>query len=222
MVNGLLDKVLIFSDVTFRDKNIAKLKNAFINNGYSESLLNKLIRKRVYYFYNKSKFTNKVDTKKSYLSMPHINQLTDYIKKTLKPYELSCITSYSVNNLNFIFNKHKPKLQKLDEMGVVYKINCKGCTGSYIGQTKNKIRDRIKQHKYDSSNKLHSTALVKHVVDTGHLFDFDNVVILEKEKILSDRLFLEMVHINKTGNCLNFRTDIDNLSSIYSYLLTLM
>ena len=91
-----------------------------------------------------------------------------------------------------------------------------------MGQTKNKVRDKLKQHKNDTIKKLQSTALARHAKDKGHHFDHDNVRILEREKILSDRLFFEMVHINKTDNCLNSRTDIDSLSCIYNNLLQIV
>ena len=91
-----------------------------------------------------------------------------------------------------------------------------------MGQTKNKVRDRLKQHKNDTIKKLQSTALARHAKDKGQHFDHNNVRILEREKILSDRLFFEMVHINKTDNCVNSRTDIDSLSCIYNNLLQIV
>lgn len=49
--------------------------------------------------------------------------------------------------------------------------------------------------------------------------DFQNSKILEIEPNYKKRLFLEMVHINRNPNTLNFKNDVENLSSIYSYIL---
>jgi len=89
----------------------------------------------------------------------------------------------------------------------------------YVGQTKNKLKDRLKKHDSDVKNKFPRTALVEHVCDTGHTFNFKDTMILENETKLRERLFLEMFHINKSKNSVNFRRDVENLSTIYNNLI---
>lgn len=62
------------------------------------------------------------------------------------------------------------------------------------------------------------TALCIHHVDTGHKFDFDKVKILDREWIKFKLGLNEMIFISM-NNTVNFRTDVENLSNIYSNLL---
>ncbi|XP_044764407.1 uncharacterized protein LOC123320972 [Coccinella septempunctata] len=66
---------------------------------------------------------------------------------------------------------------------VVYKIPCLDCDRSYIGQTRQYLKDRIKQHKYDTKNinNKEKTALTYHVFGEGHNFNFEEVEILDVE-----------------------------------------
>ena len=54
---------------------------------------------------------------------------------------------------------------------VVYKINCKDCDASYVGQTGRQLRTRIAEHrnniKYKTSNR---SVITDHRIDFGHDF----------------------------------------------------
>jgi len=92
------------------------------------------------------------------------------------------------------------------------------CCASYVGQTKNKLGDRINQHIRSVKSKLCTTALAKHCIGTGHSFNFNEAQILSHDKNLKERLFMEMYNIHMDKNSINFKTDIENLSSIYCNL----
>ena len=66
-----------------------------------------------------------------------------------------------------------------------------------------------------------STALAQHAYKFKHNFDFKEVKILEHEQNFKKRLCLEMIHIQKNINSINFRTDIENLSDIYFNIIKL-
>lgn len=101
----------------------------------------------------------------------------------------------------------------------IYKIDCRDCNGCYIGQTKQYTHKRMKEHKKSLHNIENNTALTQHCHNNQHQFDFDNFEILDEVPNLSQRLFHEMFHIKKNTNSVNFRTDIENLSNIYSTLI---
>ena len=50
-----------------------------------------------------------------------------------------------MNKLNTIIKTGKDPLLKDDHCGVVYKINCLNWESSYVGQTKTKLKTRIKE-----------------------------------------------------------------------------
>lgn len=85
--------------------------------------------------------------------------------------------------LSKIFTKTKDTIPKLDKAGVVYEIPCKSCEKSYIGETIQKLGQRIRQHERscDVTNNKALTALSKHARDTQHVFDFDKTRILVNE-----------------------------------------
>ena len=60
--------------------------------------------------------------------------------------------------------KLKPTTPVLQRSGVVYKIPCKNCPTSYIGQTKQLLRKRLNGHKYNVGD---ITALKNHQNQTG-------------------------------------------------------
>lgn len=58
---------------------------------------------------------------------------------------------YNKLNTGKLFSKRKnpTPYEYRYKSNVVYRVNCSGCDGSYIGQTKQHLKDRIYQHKND-------------------------------------------------------------------------
>lgn len=94
---------------------------------------------------------------------------------------------------------------------------------SYIGQTKQHLGTRVKQHKYSCQAKnvlkTEKTALASHRFDLGHNFNFTGTKILDTETNYSKRTISEMISIELADNTVNLRTDTDNLSNIYKGVL---
>ena len=64
------------------------------------------------------------------------------------------------------------------------------------------------------------TAVVSHYHETGHILDFENTTIIDREEQLHKRLILEACHIWKNGDdSMNFRTDLNNINSIYHNII---
>lgn len=127
---------------------------------------------------------------------------------------------YNIKTVGQVFSTLKDKDDLKKVSNVVYKIPC-SCGRVYIGQTSQYLGSRMYQHLYSCKNAekiKDKTALNLHHIETGHRFDFDSVKILDRERIRYKRNVSEMVHIS-VNNTLNFRTDTENLSNIYSNLL---
>ncbi|KAI4476263.1 hypothetical protein M0804_013750 [Polistes exclamans] len=120
-----------------------------------------------------------------------------------------------------IYTKHKDKDDKLEQSNLVYKIPCE-CEKCYIRQTKQKLKKRLEQHRNDSrpkkAQKTNTTALAEYHFKTEHNFKFDETKIFGKEDNLYKRNISEMYHITN-NNTVNFRTDTNNLNSIYNEIL---
>lgn len=69
---------------------------------------------------------------------------------------------------------------------LVYTIQGMNCERSYVGNTKQHLKNRVRQHKYDcdqkQKGKKHKTALAMHHFEEQHYFDFNNVKIIEMEQ----------------------------------------
>lgn len=106
---------------------------------------------------------------------------------------------------------------------IIYKIPCKSCEGVYIGQSKQYLKNRIKQHenstKLDIKDPNTSTALSEHTFNNFHKFDFGNTTIIDHEKNKRKRNILEMIYIQKHKTAVNFRNDTENLNKIYASLI---
>jgi len=74
---------------------------------------------------------------------------------------------------------------------VVYGITCLDCNKVYIGQTGRRLTDRLNEHKRAVNNKNQSNAVAKHVSETNHQPDFNNIKIVQKEKNIGVRILLE-------------------------------
>jgi len=54
---------------------------------------------------------------------------------------------FSDNKLNRFIKVQKDALPKFDNKNIVYKICCKDCDASYVGQTCRKLSSRISEHR---------------------------------------------------------------------------
>ena len=125
-----------------------------------------------------------------------------------------------MNKLNTIIKTGKDPLLKNDHCGVVYKINCLNCESSYVGQTKRKLKTRIKEHKTDIKKSTSEISVVsRHRVNEMHDFDWDNIKILDTEQSLMKRRISEMIHIKNQISGINKQSDTESLSDVYLPLL---
>jgi len=125
-----------------------------------------------------------------------------------------------LNNLGRFIKVHKDTNNLFLNNNVVYKIICKGCNASYVGQTKRQLQTRIKEHrnniKLDSSK--HSV-ITEHILKYSHTFDWDNIKILDTESNYYKRSISEMLHIKEQVNGINSQTDTELLDNAYFDIL---
>ena len=155
-----------------------------------------------------------------YGSLPYIENLSQKIIKLFREHNIK-VAQYNLVTNNCFFRNKKDRLSSDLISNVIYQINCNTCHSQYIGQTSQTIKQRIVLHRSDTKLRPDRCALANHVNKTGHHMDFENPRILALENNHNKRLFMEMCFINNSDNSLNNRTDIQNLSKIYTYILKL-
>jgi len=98
------------------------------------------------------------------------------------------------------------------QMNVVYKLSCKDCRATYVRQTCRTLKTRISEHKnHIHRNTTTHSIITEHRLNFSHDFERNNVEILDKERYLTKRLILEMIHIKRQKNSLNLQSDTECL-----------
>ena len=125
-----------------------------------------------------------------------------------------------MNNLNRFIKTGKDKVKKDELSNVVYKINCKDCNYSYVGQTKRKLKTRLKEYINDVKKPINSLSVISnHRIDTDHMMDCGNTKILDSERAYYKRLISEMIHIKTQEKGLNKQSDTERFPDLYLPLL---
>jgi len=127
---------------------------------------------------------------------------------------------FSLNKFNKFIKTGKDPLPKKTKKHVVYKINCKDCDASYVGQTGRTLGTRINEHQNDiRKNTDKHSVITMHRLQHSHDFDWDNVDVLDSELFLCKRRISEMLHIQMQKNGLNLQSDTEFLHHDYITIL---
>ena len=96
----------------------------------------------------------------------------------------------------------------------------KYCESSYVGQTKRKLKTRIKEHKTDIKKPTSEISVIsRHRLNEMHELDWDNIRILDTEQSLMKRRISEMIHIKDQTSGINKQSDKEGLPDVYLPLL---
>jgi len=124
-----------------------------------------------------------------------------------------------LNKLNKFVKTHKDREPRALNNNMIYKISCKDCDASYVGQTKRQLKTRLREYKNNIKQGYSKhTVVSEHIVNFNHTFDWKNVQILDHEYNYHKRLILEIIHI-KEQNGLNCINDTDYLDDCYFDIL---
>ena len=125
-----------------------------------------------------------------------------------------------MNNLSKFIKTGKDRVKKDERSNIVYKIECKDCNYSYVGQTKRKLKTRLKEHIKDLKKPIESLSVISnHRIDKDHRMDWDNTKILDSERSYYKRSISEMIHIKTQKKGLNKQSDTEWFPDLYLPLL---
>lgn len=224
-INNMKNRVLRLSHPTFKLNNLKKLYDIMIKNSFPSSMLNKLLYSTPVIDslaeHRRADVVQQPPTDLHYRSLPYIDQLSQKLISTLSIVPGLKIALKNCKRVRNLYTPLKDKTPVSQQSGVVYMVPCSNCNLSYIGQTGRSLHARLISHKSDVRTNKTSCQLSIHVNQLGHLADFDNVKILDRENNTKKRTFLEMVRISQSEETMNSRKDIEGLSSVYTYLLHL-
>ncbi|XP_071051221.1 putative autophagy-related protein 11 isoform X2 [Onthophagus taurus] len=139
-----------------------------------------------------------------FYKIKYIPTITNKIKAIFKKYEFQEIklAQYNNNKLTNILSNMKDKIDKTDRINTIYQLECNNCNKVYIGESKQQLHNRIKQHKYDTNQHkiINKTALCQHAIKNRHKFNFDTPKVLTTEGDTFNRKNIEAIYITKNIN----------------------
>ncbi|KYN09482.1 hypothetical protein ALC57_18401, partial [Trachymyrmex cornetzi] len=151
--------------------------------------------------------------------LPYVPKILDEFKRISKTFNTK-LAFTSLNKLNSLIKGHKDILPREKRKNVIYKISCKYCDASYVGQTKRKLKTRLDEHRnHINRNSNNQSVITEHRIEFNHDFDLENVAILDEERSLNKRLISECLHILMQLNSLNLRSDTEGVHHNYIQLL---
>lgn len=213
------------------------VRTILTRNGFPKRVINTLITNHRHQRTNVSPTTEEDPEICTYKSILNIPKLTKNITKTASKMRMGRKIIFSYRGAKklkqLVHSNLKSKTEATQRCNVIYGIPCQDCPNlRYVGQTIQKLKNRVRQHQNDVRD-LHAlltspysyerqisdlsskSALVKHVAETGHQFNFDGVIILDQKSDKTRLNFAEMIHIQDQPSC-NFRRDVEGTSKIYS------
>lgn len=226
LIMALKNRAIKLSHITKTNITLRKLQTILLENAYPKKLVNKLLysSRQDQTMVNRQETRTENNNKEQnhelvkFASLPYIEHLTPKLINIVRN-SSTLIAKKNVLNVGRIFSHTKARYETLESRNVVYQIPCGGCEAVYIGQTSRNLKGRIITHKSDCRLKKNTCALVDHHLTTNHTLNFDEAKVLERENHQYKREFKEMLRIKQEHNIINKKSDMNNLSNIYSYLL---
>lgn len=219
VVRGLLYRALKLSHAEYYDENLRKVREILDRNNYPRSFVDVCLR-RFKALHMNDNGANKIKTQENRFRFPFVKGLSHGISSSFRFTDWRPAFD-NVCTIGDIYSRLKDRTPLGQASELVYKIPC-SCGKAYVGQTRQYLSKRLYQHRYSCEEKFRNkedrTALANHHFLTGHNFDFDGVVIVDREGNWFKRNISEMVHI-RLSDAVNLRTDTDRLSKVYMGLI---
>jgi len=86
------------------------------------------------------------NNKRKVIVLPYVNSISKFIVANIDKTKAT-IGFRCLNKLSQFIKVHKDKDLLLSKNNAVYKIFCNNCEASYVGQTKQQLKIRLKKHK---------------------------------------------------------------------------
>ena len=147
------------------------------------------------------------------VTLPYVGPVTEAVARNIRKTGIK-VHLRPTNTIRQRLVHPKDKLDKMDQAGVVYKIQCKDCPASYVGETERRLKTRVSEHRRTSSPVGHHTDYNAHSVDAT------SVSILHRETDWFKRGVAEAIHIQAEMPVLNRGRERHSLPPIYQTILS--
>ena len=197
------------TDEESKKRELKHVSNTLANNGYPRKLTASLIKMKrkkttpspkqlVKTFFDSVERTRQHS---GYAVLPYIKGLTEPLKRTLGKHDIK-VFSKPVTTLQqqFLSLKHRPTME--EQTNIIYKIPCKDCSWSYIGETGRSLKTRKSEHVRNVEHCKKGSNVAKHAWTHDHVIDFKNSKVIDSGSHRT-RKTLESWHTALTNNADN-------------------
>jgi len=153
---NLVDRAILLSHPKFQQKNIELCIKILCENGYPLTIIFETINKRLkklFAFRLSSDINNEMvsimnseadpENKKHFFVIPYIRNISE-IAASLINKSLFTADFRIINKIDKIVTVQKDRTEHTQKNNVVYKINCKNCEVTYVGETKRQLKTRVR------------------------------------------------------------------------------
>ena len=219
---------MCLSHESFHSENLDFVRKILFFNHYPQDLIEKHIKVRIQQI--KSRKSKKVDTdtqseifdKNNTVVLPYFGQISKKIESMLKKCQIHTIFRI-LFGMEGLITLGKDVLNRLEKSGVIYKLICKRCKVTYVGQTGRPLNTRVEEHKKNLGRKCnYHNVLSDHRKECAdHDFDWKNVEILHSESNKGKREFMEMLNIKREGTySISLKTDLVKYNGCYDSMIS--
>ena len=162
-----------------------------------------------------------------YMRIPYIKGLSQQLCRVLKTETVS-VVFYQTHTVGRLYSNMKDSVPTDRLCNVVYRLSC-DCGAKYVGQSRQYLLERVRQHKYSLQRLLNNkiapgqhTGVTQHISDNPqHNIHLDRAEVLAIEPNYYKRLMKEAIYIYLTPDNLNLQTDIREnvVSTVYSQVI---
>ena len=192
-------------------KEKAYVKETLRCNGYPERFLFPLECHR------SRKDTGDKDDPRSHVTIPYIQGVSEAVARILSDINVQ-VHVKPFRTLRKILSHPKDRIPDDDKSNVVYKINCRDCDASYVGETGRALKTRVSEHRRAVEKMNFSgSALAQHAWENHHHIDWTSACILGTESHYRSRLSREAIYIRRQPSSLN--RDRGTLPDVYDHLI---
>ena len=151
-------------------------------------------------------------TFKGSVSLPYVGPVSEAVARYIRKAGVQ-VHLRPTNTIRAKLVHPKDKVDRLDQAGVVYKIQCNDCPDVYVGETERRLNARYKEHHRSSS------PVGLHMEQRRHSMDESSVSVLHREVDWFRRGVAEAVQIQREAPTLNRGRERHILPAIYQELL---
>lgn len=226
IITQMITKIKRICSPDLVENSLNKIREVFKLNNYPEHIIRRAFQESNikiqtnprHRLINRNRMETDNQPIKKFIKAPYHHALAPRLKRIFN--KDTQLAFYNTKTNEKFFGHVKDKIPKEDQAGVVYKLEC-DCGSSYVGQTNQRVKKRIYQHKNDIKKGQTTTGLSKHMADNfnQHQIDWKSIKILESESNWQKRSFLEMFHVKKTEKSLNIQSDFKDYNNKYNHLI---